>query len=56
MDAFKFDCYKACMDRVISEYEDNDGDVAAFTSKSRNPGFAISFNTLLKYEIIKKDE
>ena len=57
LNVFKFDCYKSCLDRVIAEYqEEDDGDVAAFTNKSKNPGFAIAFNTLEKHEILKKDE
>lgn len=54
IDVFKFDIYKACLDRVISEYEDDDGDITAFTNITRNPGFGISFNTLLNDKIIKK--
>ena len=53
INVFKFDIYKACLERVISEYEDADGDVAAFTSTTTNTGFGISFNTLLKDKIIK---
>ena len=54
LNVFKFDCLKVCVDRVVSEYIDEDGDVGSFTSKTTNPGFGISFNTLLKYKIIKK--
>ena len=57
LNVFKFDCYKACLDRVLSEYQETDDqDVTAFTNKSDNPSFAIAFNTLEKNEILKKDE
>jgi len=57
LNVFKFDCYKVCLDRVLSEYEGSDDqDVAAFTNKINNPGFAIAFNTLEKNKILKKDE
>ena len=57
LNVFKFDCYKACLDRVLSEFQDaDDQDVAAFTNKSENPSFAIAFNTLEKNEILIEDE
>lgn len=58
LNVFKFDCYKACLDRVLSEYQEDpdEQDVAAFTNKSTNPSFGIAFNTLLRKEMIKKDE
>jgi len=46
-----------CLDRVLAEYqEEDDQDVAAFTNKVNNLGFAVAFNTLEKSEILKKDE
>lgn len=57
LNVFKFDCYKVCLDRVLAEYrDDDDQDVAAFTSKSDSPGFAIAFNTLEKNEILTKND
>ena len=57
LNVFKFDCYKVCLDRVLAEYQDDDDqDVAAFTNKVTNPGFAIAFNTLEKNEILKRNE
>jgi len=57
LNVFKFDCYKVCLDRVLAEYqEEDDQDVAAFTNKVNNLGFAVAFNTLEKNEILKKDE
>ena len=57
LNVFKFDCYKACLDRILSEFqEDDDQGVAAFTNKINNPGFGIALNTLLKTEILKTDE
>jgi hypothetical protein len=58
LNVFKFDCYKACLDRVLSEYQEDpdEQDLAAFTNKSTNLSFGIAFNTLLRKEMIKKDE
>jgi len=57
LNVFKFDCYKVCLDRVLSEYqEEDDQDVAAFTNKVNNPGFAIAFNTLEKNKILMRYE
>ena len=57
LNVFKFDCYKVCVDRILAEYQDDDDqDVAAFTNKINNPGFAIAFNTLERKEIIMRYE
>jgi len=57
LNVFKFDCYKACLDRVLSEFQESDDqDVSAFTNKTDNVSFAIAFNTLEKNEIITTDE
>jgi len=57
LNVFKFECYKSCLDRVLTEYQgEDDDDVAAFTNKSSNPSFAIACNTLEKNEILIEDE
>jgi len=40
----------------LSEYQDEEDGVSAFTNKSSSPSFGIAFNTLYKNEILKEDE
>lgn len=57
LNVFKFECYKSCLERVLTEYQgEDDDDVAQFTNKSTNPSFAIAFNTLEKNEILLEDD
>jgi hypothetical protein len=56
MDVFVYECYKTCIDRIIDQYVEEDGDMVTFTNKTDKPGFGISFNTLLKSEILKTNE
>ena len=58
LNVFKFECYKSCVDRVLTEYqtEDEDDAMAAFTNKTTNVSFGIAFNTLVKNEILREDE
>ena len=57
LNVFKFECYKACLDRVLSEYQiEEDDAMAAFTTKTTNVSFGIAFNTLLKNEILREDD
>jgi len=56
LNVFKFECYKSCVERVLSEYQDEEDGVSAFTNKSSSPSFGIAFNTLYKNEILKEDE
>jgi len=52
LNIFKFEVYKACIERVLGEYEEADEDIGVFGGKSSSPSFKIAFNTLLKYEIL----
>jgi len=58
LNVFKFECYKSCVDRLLTEYqtEDEDDAMAAFTNKTTNVSFSIAFNTLVKNEILIEDE
>jgi len=57
INVFKFEVYKSCLDRVLTEYQEEDEqDVAAFTNKTPNMSFGIAFNTLVKNEILTEDE
>jgi len=57
LNVFKFEIYKSCIERVLSEYQSEDeDDMAVFTNITKSPSFGISFNTLLKNEIIIEDE
>jgi hypothetical protein len=51
---FKYDIVKLCIDRVLSEYEedDDDGGLGKFKTKDSPISFSIAFNTLIKYNII----
>ena len=55
LNIFKFEVLKACVERVLGEYEETDENLGAFAQKSASPSFKIAFNTLLKYEILKEE-
>jgi len=54
LNIFKFEVYKACVERVFGEYNSDDDNLGAFVSPT-SPSFNLAFNTLLKYQIIKED-
>lgn len=54
LNIFKFEVFKACVERILSEYEEIDDKLEAFSDPS-SPSFRIAFNTLLKYEILKEN-
>ena len=53
---FKYDIAKLCIDRVLSEYDDDgdDDELKKFKPKKTTTSFNIAFNTLLRYKIIKE--
>lgn len=55
LNIFKFEIYKACVERVLGEYNEVDDNLGAFVEKQLSPSFNLAFNTLLKYQIIKED-
>ena len=56
LNVFKFEVFKACIERILGEYEDVDDKLGAFAEHSASPSFKMAFNTLLKYEILIEDE
>jgi hypothetical protein len=55
LNVFKFEIFKACIERILSEYEEKDDDIPPFQAKSMGVSFRLAFNTLLKYNIIIED-
>jgi hypothetical protein len=55
LNVFKFEVFKACIERILGEYEDVDDKLGAFAEHSASPSFKMAFNTLLKYEILIED-
>jgi hypothetical protein len=54
---FKYEIYKYCVERVLSDFEsDEDQTMASITNKTDSVSFGVSFNTLLKNKIIKENE
>ncbi len=56
LNVFKFECYKACIERVLNEYDQSSDELSAFTNKADNPSFGIAVNTLLKNEILIEED
>lgn len=56
LNVFKFEVFKACIERILGEYEDVDDKLGAFGEHSASPSFKMAFNTLLKYHILIEDE
>jgi hypothetical protein len=55
LNVFKFEVFKACIERVLSEYDDKEEDIGIFQEKSTPLSFRLAFNTLLKYDILIED-
>lgn len=56
INVFKFDLIKICVDRLLNEYDESEGGgLSAFTPTETSPSFNISFNTLMKYDILIED-
>lgn len=57
INVFKFEIFKACIERILNEYEsDVDDNLGVFVEEKASPSFKIAFNTLLKYEILIEDD
>ena len=52
---FKYEIIKMCLDRVLSEYEDDNDELVVY-NKKENISFNIAFNTLIKYEILIEED
>lgn len=57
LNVFKFEIFKACIERMLNEYEQPDEELGTFgIEKNTTPSFKVAFNTLLKYEILIEDD
>ena len=54
LNIFKFETFKACVERIFSEYEPIDEKLGALSENSLS--FKIAFNTLIRYDILKDDD
>jgi hypothetical protein len=53
---FKYEMIKMCLERVLSEYEEDDESMGVFGKEKTPMSFKIAFNTLIKYGIIIEEE
>jgi len=56
LNIFKFECFKACIERLLNEYEELDETMGVFGGKTTSVSFKIAYNTLLKYNILIEDD
>jgi hypothetical protein len=47
---------KMCVERVLSEYEEDDESMGVFGKEKTPMSFKIAFNTLIKYGIIIEED
>ncbi len=53
---FKYEMIKMCIERVLSEYEEDDESMGVFGKEKTPMSFKIAFNTLIKYGIIIEED
>lgn len=57
LNVFKFEIIKACVERVLTEYEEIDEKLGAFgAEESTSISFKMAYNTLIKYNIIVEED
>lgn len=57
LNIFKFEIFKACVERILNEYEPVDNALGEFGAKDSTAiSFKMAYNTLLKYEILIEDD
>jgi hypothetical protein len=57
LNIFKFEVFKACVERILNEYEEVDEKLGAFAAEeSTSISFKVAYNTLLKYNILIEDD
>jgi hypothetical protein len=57
LNIFKFEILKACIERVLNDYEDLDEKLGEFAAEgSTSLSFKVAYNTLLKYNILIEDD
>jgi hypothetical protein len=52
LNIFKFEVFKACVERTLGEYDNEDEKLGAFAEGDKSVSFKIAFNTLLKNDIL----
>lgn len=53
LNVFKFEIFKACIERILNEYQSIDDDeIGIFAEKDAPISFKMAYNTLLKYNIL----
>ncbi len=56
LNVFKFEVFKACIERILYEDEEIDEKLGVFAAEDfTSVSFKIAFNTLLKYNILIED-
>jgi hypothetical protein len=53
---FKYEIIKMCLERVLSEFEEPEDDMALLHKDNTPISFKIAINTLIKYEILIEDD
>ena len=53
---FKYEVLKMCLGTVLSEAEEADEELGAFSQKGTSIAFKLAFNTLLKNNILLEEE
>jgi hypothetical protein len=56
LNVFKFEVFKACIERILNEYEEVDENLGILAENNTSVSFKMAFNTLLKYEILTEDD
>jgi hypothetical protein len=56
LNVFKYEIFKSCIERILSEYEDVDEKLGVLGMESSNISFKLAYNTLLKYNILIEDD
>lgn len=53
---FKYEVVKMCLGTVLSEAEEIDEEIGAFSEKGTSIAFKLAFNTLLKNNILLEED
>jgi len=56
LNVFKFEVFKSCVERILSEYEEVDEKMGLLGAEDSNISFKLAYNTLLKYNILIEDD
>jgi len=56
MNLFKYELLKMCVDRVLSDTQEDEDEMGIYSQKNYETSFQIAFNTLIKYNILTEDD